>query len=81
MKHEAKTCPRCLREFECKSGSVMQCQCSTVVLSLEDLEFINAHYDDCLCATCLAVLKLEARKRRAGTGARVTCTTGMVDCP
>jgi hypothetical protein len=79
MKHEARTCPRCSREFECKSGSVTQCQCSTVELSLEELEFIHAHYDDCLCATCLAVLKQEARKRRAGNGNRHPSSVRVAD--
>ena len=60
MKHEAKTCPRCRRKFECKSGSVLQCQCSAVSLSERELEFISAHYDDCLCVTCLALLQREA---------------------
>jgi len=63
MKHEAKSCPRCQREFECKSGSVTQCQCSAVTLSERELEFIATHYDDCLCATCLALLQQEARNR------------------
>jgi hypothetical protein len=63
MKHEAKACPRCRREFECKSGSVLQCQCSAISLSEKELEFIAARYDDCLCATCLALLQQEARKQ------------------
>ena len=65
MKHEAKSCPRCRREFECKSGSVLQCQCSGVSLSEQELEFIAARYDDCLCVTCLTLLQQEARNQLA----------------
>ncbi|MDH3948184.1 MAG: cysteine-rich CWC family protein [Gammaproteobacteria bacterium] len=55
--HEEKRCPRCQRAFECKSGSILLCQCQTVLLSPEQLEFIAGKYEDCLCSTCL----LEAR--------------------
>ena len=56
-KHETKSCPRCEASFECKSGSVLLCQCQTVVLNAEQIEYMQMHYDDCLCAKCL----LEAR--------------------
>ena len=55
--HEEKFCPRCQRAFECKSGSILLCQCQTVLLSPEQLEYIAGKYDDCLCSRCL----LEAR--------------------
>lgn len=58
-KHETKSCPRCRSEFECKSGSVLLCQCQTIVLSAEQLEYINSLYDDCLCITCLHALRTE----------------------
>lgn len=64
MKHEAKDCPRCGREFECKSGSIDQCQCSQLHVSTEALEYVMRLYDDCLCATCLAVLSREAELER-----------------
>ena len=56
-KHETKICPRCRGEFECKSGSVLLCQCQTIVLSLEQLEYIHSLYDDCLCVSCLHALR------------------------
>jgi len=42
-KHETRQCARCdtllfNKLFECKSGSIMLCQCQTVVLSTEQLE-------------------------------------------
>ncbi|WP_455220008.1 cysteine-rich CWC family protein [Kaarinaea lacus] len=59
MKHETKNCPRCKKEFECKSGSVLLCQCQTIVLSTQQLDYINAQYDDCLCISCLYALRTE----------------------
>ena len=58
-KHETKHCQRCGKGFECKSGSILLCQCQTVVLSTEQLDYIAAQYDDCLCAKCLLLLRGE----------------------
>jgi hypothetical protein len=58
-KHETKLCPRCNASFVCKSGSILLCQCQTVVLSAEQLEYINFQYDDCLCAKCLLAVRDE----------------------
>lgn len=58
-KHETKNCVRCKTEFECKSGSVLLCQCQTILLSTEQLEYINSLYDDCLCISCLYELRTE----------------------
>ena len=58
-KHESKNCQRCGEGFECKTGSILLCQCQTVELSLEHLEYIAANYDDCLCASCLLDLRTE----------------------
>ena len=55
-KHETKNCPRCNIEFECKSGSILLCQCQTIVLSSEQMDYIGAEYDDCLCISCLQEL-------------------------
>ncbi len=63
-KHETKSCARCGAVFECKSGSVLLCQCQTVVLDEAALEYIAARYDDCLCRHCLLVLRDEAWRRR-----------------
>lgn len=58
-KHETKGCPRCKSEFECKSGSVLLCQCQTIVLSEAQMQYIAAQYDDCLCIKCLHELRTE----------------------
>jgi len=59
QKHEQKTCPRCQSVFECKTGSIEQCQCQTVNLAEAQLGYIHARYDDCLCADCLEALRRE----------------------
>ncbi|HHI93882.1 MAG TPA: hypothetical protein ENK04_10300 [Gammaproteobacteria bacterium] len=58
-KHETKCCPRCGMEFECKSGSILLCQCQTVYLSAKQIDYVSAQFDDCLCAACLQVLRSE----------------------
>jgi len=58
-KHESKNCPRCESLFECKSGSILLCQCQTVILSAEQIEYMYMQYDDCLCAKCLLEVRAE----------------------
>ena len=58
-KHEPKHCERCGAGFECRVGDVLRCQCSTVPLNDHERQFIANRYDECLCAGCLAELKLE----------------------
>ena len=59
IKHETKHCCRCDKPFECKSGSILLCQCQTVVLLPEQLEYINFQYEDCLCSKCLLAVRGE----------------------
>lgn len=59
IKHEIKYCPRCNTPFECKVGSILLCQCSTVSLHPEERDYIQEKFDDCLCANCLKELKIE----------------------
>ena len=56
-KHEEKHCPCCNSVFECRPGSITQCQCSAIQLTVEETAFIEAKYEDCLCIGCLADLK------------------------
>ncbi|GAA4827429.1 cysteine-rich CWC family protein [Algivirga pacifica] len=58
-KHEMKTCVRCQKEFECKVGSVTECQCYAVSLTNEERQYIYEHFEDCLCADCMLELKAE----------------------
>ncbi|MBL7701618.1 MAG: cysteine-rich CWC family protein [Ferruginibacter sp.] len=55
--HEEKHCPRCNIAFECKAGTITQCQCSAIRLSAEESAFIQSKYDDCLCINCLRDLQ------------------------
>jgi len=55
--HEEKTCQRCSSVFECKAGSITECQCYVIQLSNEERMFIEECYDDCLCRNCLLELK------------------------
>jgi len=57
QKHEAKTCPRCAREFVCKANRIHQCGCMEVRLSRETVDHIRQTYDGCLCVACLALLE------------------------
>jgi Cysteine-rich CWC len=58
-KHEEKYCPRCCSSFECKAGTIMQCQCGTIQLSLEERVYVESKFEDCLCINCLHVLQQE----------------------
>ena len=57
--HEKKQCPRCNADFECKSGTILICQCSKIELSSEQLEYCHTQYDDCLCFSCLKEMQVE----------------------
>ena len=63
-KHETKLCPRCKAEFECKAGSILLCQCQTIYLNPEQAEYVNAQFDDCLCVSCLGILRSEYNFRQ-----------------
>lgn len=58
-KHEQKSCPRCNVLFECKTGNIAHCQCSTIQLSETEAAYLAATYTDCLCAACIQVVKTE----------------------
>lgn len=55
--HESVTCPRCKAAFECRAGTILQCQCQQVTLTEEERAFINERYAECLCADCLIKMK------------------------
>ncbi|MCW8901909.1 MAG: cysteine-rich CWC family protein [Gammaproteobacteria bacterium] len=58
--HERKQCPRCKGDFECKSGSILLCQCSQIQLSAELLEYTQSKFNDCLCLSCLEEIQTES---------------------
>jgi hypothetical protein len=55
--HETVTCPRCKTVFECRVGSILQCQCQQVTLTEDERAFINTTYRECLCANCLIIMQ------------------------
>jgi hypothetical protein len=57
--HENKVCNRCNKNFECKVGNVLECQCSQIQLSYEEKVYIEDKYADCLCIDCLHILKYQ----------------------
>lgn len=59
MKHETKYCPRCNNTFQCKMGSILLCQCSTIELNEEERNYIRERFDDCLCVFCIKELRAE----------------------
>lgn len=62
-KYEIKRCPRCNKEFQCKSGNITQCQCFAIQLNSEELRLIKEIYDDCLCAECMIKMKQLYREK------------------
>ncbi len=42
----------------------MLCQCSTIKLKPEELEFIQSKFEDCLCANCMKELKAEYQNQK-----------------
>lgn len=57
--HEQKACPRCKELFECKPGTIAQCQCFGIQLTEEQKAYIGGRYNDCLCRSCLHTLQNE----------------------
>jgi len=51
--HEQKYCPACNSLFECKAGSISNCQCSSIQLSKDQQQVLREKYTDCLCINCL----------------------------
>ena len=66
-KHETKICPRCGRPFVCKANRVMHCDCMSLSLSEEVVDYIATHYDDCLCLGCLQELQRATTPRTMST--------------
>jgi hypothetical protein len=60
-KHEIIHCERCRGTFECKANSFTKCQCSTVQLTLNEVQYVSELYDGCLCANCLLEIQQDYR--------------------
>lgn len=61
IKHEIIICERCGKRMECKANAFSKCQCSTIQLNLNEVQFVSENYEGCLCAACLIELKEEYR--------------------
>jgi hypothetical protein len=60
VKHEIKFCKRCQSPFECKLGSITECQCFAIQLTWEELRYVEkSGFKDCLCIDCLRILQKE----------------------
>ena len=57
--HETKNCPRCSKKFECRTGTITQCQCYGIALTIEQSVYIEQRYTDCLCRDCLQYMQQE----------------------
>lgn len=57
--HEKKYCPRCRTRFECKVGSILLCQCTSITLTESERNYLHERYEDCLCANCMKELRAE----------------------
>lgn len=57
IKHETKSCPRCGVAFECKVGSITECQCMEIQITQAEMVKIRESYEDCLCISCLKEMK------------------------
>ena len=62
--HEHKQCPRCNNHFECKTGTILLCQCQRIYLSEDHLEYINNQFNDCLCLSCLKQVRAEYENQK-----------------
>ncbi len=60
--HESKACPRCAQPFECKPGSITECQCYGIAFSEAEKDHIGAAFQDCLCRACLLALKQDYKQ-------------------
>jgi hypothetical protein len=57
--HEIKSCQRCQTSFECKPGSITQCQYFDVRLTVEQQAYLEQRYSGCLCKNCLLYIQEE----------------------
>ena len=60
-KHEIIHCERCGKSIECKANAFTKCQCTSVQLNLNEVQYISENYEGCMCAVCLEELKEEYR--------------------
>ena len=52
-----KRCPRCNTSFECRHNDIANCHCAGIGLDAQQRAFIKQNYADCLCNSCLQIIK------------------------
>jgi hypothetical protein len=57
QKHAVKNCSKCQAAFECKAGSITQCQCFGISFSEAERRVLENACADCLCCHCLTEIK------------------------
>ena len=62
IKHEIISCDRCGTSMECKANAYAKCKCSTVQLTINEVQYISENYEGCMCAGCLLELQVEYRE-------------------
>jgi hypothetical protein len=62
IKHEIISCDRCGKHMECKANAYTKCQCSSVQLTLNEVQYISENFEGCMCADCLRALQVEYKE-------------------
>lgn len=58
IKMSDKNCSKCGDSFSCKHEE-MGCWCEQVELSMEALNYLKEHFDNCLCPGCLKTFEIQ----------------------
>ncbi|MBC2595309.1 cysteine-rich CWC family protein [Ruficoccus amylovorans] len=56
---QPKRCPRCGRDFVCRTHDIAHCQCAGIAMTPQLSTRIKETYDGCLCRHCLQELARE----------------------
>lgn len=52
-------CERCKQSFICNPTNIAECGCSKIELSAQEITYISKKYSDCICNSCLLLLRDE----------------------
>lgn len=64
-KAEEKYCPKCNELFICNVGDIANCQCNTISLNNDVLQFLAQTTFDCLCINCLKTISTNVEVSKA----------------
>jgi Cysteine-rich CWC len=57
-----KSCPKCFKEFQCKSGEITACSCTNMPFTETEEQAILSRYNGCLCSHCLTEIRTDFDK-------------------